>query len=155
MRSMLRDGTSWLGRKVHPVRLVIEIICAIYAFWQVGILFSVFFARLTYPMDLEWMEGGTLYEAYRLLHGLPLYVRPIPTWAPYPYPPAHTALVALVGCLHLDFWTGRLVSIFLRSGNLNPVILPTRAAITAAVRRRSSSRYPAARLEQPWKSRDN
>jgi len=40
--------------------------------------------------------------------------------------------------------------IFERSGNLNPIILPTHAAITAAVRRRSSSRYPAARLEQPW-----
>jgi len=37
-----------------------------------------------------------------------------------------------------------------RSGNLNPVILTTHAAITVAVRRRSSSRYPAARLEQPW-----
>src|SRR5664280_2120274 len=40
----------------------------------------------------------------------------------------------------------------LRSGNLNPVILTTHAAITVAVRRRSSSRYPAARLEQPWQN---
>ena len=36
-------------------------------------------------------------------------------------------------------------------GNLNPVILPTHAAITAAVRRRSSSRSFTAKLEQPWK----
>src|SRR4051812_24417798 len=44
-----------------------------WAGWRAGQLACVFAQRLTYPLDLEWCEGGNLYEAYRLLHRLPLY----------------------------------------------------------------------------------
>ncbi len=97
---------------MHPLRFLVEVALALFAAWQVVRLFWIFAARLTYPLDLEWMEGGTLYEAYRILHGQPLYETPVTTWAPYPYPPAHPLLLAITGCLQLDFWSGRLVSIF-------------------------------------------
>ena len=111
MRSALVGPIHWLGQRVSAWRLLLELGVAVWALYQVSILYSVFFARLTYPMDLEWMEGGTLYEAFRLLHGQPLYVKPVTTWAPYPYPPVQPWLLTIVGFLHLDFWTGRIVSI--------------------------------------------
>ena len=100
-----------LGQRVHPLRLGIEILGVAWALWPISVLLYVFWARLGYPMDLEWCEGGLLYQAYRLLHGLPIYVRGDPTWEPWLYPIGHTVALALAGIFHLDFWTGRLVSI--------------------------------------------
>ena len=111
MRVAVRLWASWLGERVHPLRLAVETLCTTWAFWPLCILVYVFFARMFYPIDLEWCEGGALYEAYRLLHGLPLYSRVDPSWAPLPYPPAHTVLLALLGIARLDFWTGRLLSV--------------------------------------------
>jgi hypothetical protein len=101
----------WMGEKVHPLRLTVEVGCALIALWQISILASVFLKRFSYPIDLEWCEGGSLYQAQRLLQGLSVYRQDDPNWAPFPYPPAHTLLLALVGLVRLDFWSGRLVSI--------------------------------------------
>jgi len=111
MRGAVQLWTHWLGEKAHPLRLAVETLCTTWALWPLGVLTYVFFARMFYPIDLEWCEGGALYEAYRLLHGLPLYSRADPSWAPLPYPPVHTALLALIGLVHLDFWTGRFLSV--------------------------------------------
>jgi hypothetical protein len=111
MRAAVRLWTCWLGKRVHPLRLGIESLGAAWALWPLSVLFCIFYARLTYPMDLEWCEGGILYQAYRLLHGLPVYVRDDPSWAPWSYPPLHTAVLAMVGWYDLDFWSGRLVSV--------------------------------------------
>jgi hypothetical protein len=94
------------------MRLGLEFLFALFGLWQVGILYSIFARRFAYPIDIEWMEGGTLYEAFRMLRGQPLYEYPVTTWAGFPYPPAHPLAVAMLGVVHLDFWTGRLVSIF-------------------------------------------
>ena len=51
-------------------------------------------ARLPYPYDLEWMEGGMLAHAWRLSRGEPLYLPPNPDFVPYIYPPGYSSLVA-------------------------------------------------------------
>ncbi|MBS1818072.1 MAG: DUF2029 domain-containing protein [Acidobacteria bacterium] len=73
----------------------------------------VFAGRMAYPMDLEWCEGGSLYMAWRLLKGLPVYVKPGDVFAPFPYPPGHTLALALAGRLAggLDFGPARAVSV--------------------------------------------
>lgn len=101
----------WLGERVHPLRLLLESCFTLWALWPILLLGGVFLERLNYPVDLEWCEGGSLYQASRVLQGMPVYSMDDPTWAPFPYPPAHTLLLALVGLVRLDFWTGRLVSI--------------------------------------------
>jgi hypothetical protein len=111
MRVSVRLWARWLGTRVHPLRLAIEALCASWAMWPLCILAYAFVARMFYPIDLEWCEGGAMYEAHRMLHGLPLYTRANPSWAPLPYPPAHTAVLALLGIVHLDFWVGRLISV--------------------------------------------
>ncbi|MBW2454096.1 MAG: hypothetical protein JRI68_06285, partial [Deltaproteobacteria bacterium] len=80
--------------------------------WHVIQLTRTFAGRLAYPMELEWMEGGQLYHAYRLLHGLPLYGPCVDGFIPFPYPPVHSVVVAGVGAVvGLDFWVARLVSV--------------------------------------------
>lgn len=106
-----RPWAYWLGERVHPSRLTLEALTTLFAIWPLCLLAYVFAARLTYPIDLEWCEGGSLYEAYRLLHGLPIYTRGNPAWAPFPYPPLHTVAIAILGAFRLDFWTARIVSI--------------------------------------------
>jgi hypothetical protein len=77
--------------------------------WQVA---RVIAARVPYPIALEWMEEGEMYEAYRLLHGMPIYGPPSAHFLPYPYPPLHVAVITALGWIFgLDYVMGRLVSI--------------------------------------------
>ena len=94
----------------------------------VGVLGSVWFGRLWYPFDLEWMEGGMLAHAWRLDQGLPLYVPPNPDFVPFVYPPGYPAVVALVGkVVGLTVVVGRGVSVV--------SILAAAAAVGFGVRR--------------------
>jgi hypothetical protein len=68
--------------------------------------------RAGYPMDLEWLEGAQLYEAFRFAHGMPVYGSPADGFVPSPYPPLfHLAVAALGRCFGFDYWTGRAVSL--------------------------------------------
>ena len=72
-----------------------------YTFWQ----------RVDYPYDLEWMEGGMLIHAQRVLEGKALYVAPSSDFIPYIYPPLYSWLLAFFSSLFtLDYWVGRSIS---------------------------------------------
>jgi hypothetical protein len=76
------------------------------------LLLTLWWSRLTYPFDLEWMEGGMLAHAWRLDQGLQLYVRPNLDFVPYVYPPGYSAVVALLGKVFgLSMGLGRAVSV--------------------------------------------
>jgi hypothetical protein len=78
----------------------------------VAVHVDVWAARVPHPFDLEWMEGGMLAHAWRLQHGLPLYVRPNPDFVPFVYPPGYAALLAALGeAVGLSPALGRLVSL--------------------------------------------
>lgn len=82
------------------------------ALWQVATFARIVVSRAAYPMDIEWLEGGELYQAYRLTHGLSLYATPEQGYLPYTHPPLHPFVLALAGRLSgLDYATGRAVSI--------------------------------------------
>lgn len=59
----------------------------------------VTFARLRYPYDLEWMEGGVLDQAARFASGADPYPAPSSTFVPFLYPPLYPWLVATLGAL--------------------------------------------------------
>ncbi len=69
--------------------------------------------RLLYPYPNDGLEGTLLYEARLIQAGQPLY-RPLSRheFVSAPYPPIHTALVALLDQIAgpNPFWGGRLVS---------------------------------------------
>ena len=43
--------------------------------------------RLSYPFELEWMEGGSVVHVQRILDGQALYVTPSLTFVPFIYSP--------------------------------------------------------------------
>jgi 4-amino-4-deoxy-L-arabinose transferase-like glycosyltransferase len=55
--------------------------------------------RLTYPFDLEWLEGATADHVHRILTGQRIYAPPSLAYTPFLYPPFYyyvSAAVALV-----------------------------------------------------------
>jgi hypothetical protein len=72
----------------------------------------VFACRIGFPLELEWMEGGTLQQAWRLQQGLPVYAPPSPAFVPFLYTPLYPALVALLGLVFpLGYVLARAISI--------------------------------------------
>ena len=47
------------------------------------VLLYTVFARLGYPYDLEWMEGGLLTHSARIANGQGIYVTPSVEFVPY------------------------------------------------------------------------
>jgi 4-amino-4-deoxy-L-arabinose transferase-like glycosyltransferase len=69
--------------------------------------------RLTFPYDVEWMEGGVLMQAERFMRGEPLFPKPSATFVPFFYPPLYPALLGLLGRLFggVSYALGRSVSL--------------------------------------------
>jgi hypothetical protein len=53
-------------------------------------------ARLSFPFELEWMEGGSVVHVQRVLNGQPLYVAPTLDFIPSIYTPLYFYLSSLV-----------------------------------------------------------
>jgi hypothetical protein len=88
---------------------VLALACAA---WAAATLVYLFARRLVYPYDLEWMEGGELCHALRLLDGRPLYAPPSLDFIPYLYTPLYPALVAaLARLVGVGYLLGRALSI--------------------------------------------
>jgi hypothetical protein len=87
--------------------------------WIFAVLARVFLLRLSYPLDLEWMEGGTLVHALRLGRGQPIYAEPSVDFVSFLYPPLYPAvLCALSKIFGLSYVLGRAVSILAFYGAL-------------------------------------
>ncbi len=52
-------------------------------------------ARISYPFELEWMEGGSVIHVQRILDGQPLYIPPSLDFIPYIYPPFYYQVSSL------------------------------------------------------------
>jgi len=88
-----------------------RLVLGLSALWAV-ILAVVFALRVGYPLELEWMEGGTLQQAWRLQQGLPIYAAPSPEFVPFLYTPLYPSLVAGLGFVFpLGYGLARAVSI--------------------------------------------
>jgi hypothetical protein len=106
------------------------------ALWYLGSVLVVALARINYPYDLEWMEGGTLEHVARVLSGQPLYVPPSLEFTPYIYPPLYYFVAAPFAKLFgLRLLSLRLVSLAASLGVL--------AVIAALVHQRTRSRLGA------------
>lgn len=96
----------------------------------------LFAARATFPLDLEWMEGGTLIHAQRIAAGKGIYVAPSLDFIPYLYTPLYPALLALLSyLLPLGYILGRVVSILAFAGALALVVLAAAGEARGSLRR--------------------
>ena len=67
--------------------------------------------RISFPYELEWMEGGAVDHTLRILSNQPLYVKPSLEFTPYFYTPFYFYLSALVAkVVGIGFLPLRLVS---------------------------------------------
>ncbi len=63
-------------------------------------------------MDIEWLEGSLLYQAFRFAHGLPVYHSPRLGYFSLAYPPLYFLVVSGFGCIFgIDYAVARGVSI--------------------------------------------
>jgi hypothetical protein len=91
-------------------------------------------ARLSYPFELEWMEGGSVVHVQRILDGQPLYVSPSLDFVPFIYTPLYFYVGSLFARITGNgFLPLRLVSLLASLGCF--------VFIFMIVRRRTSSLY--------------
>ena len=76
------------------------------------VLAFVILNRMTWPYEIEWMEGGMLMHAVRVRLGEGIYVEPSASFVPYFYTPLYPLVVAGLASagLPLGFGLGRAVS---------------------------------------------
>jgi hypothetical protein len=68
-------------------------------------------SRLTFPFDVEWMEGGMVEHVFRILNSQPIYTAPSLEFIPYIYTPLYFYLSSWVSELTgIGFFPLRLVS---------------------------------------------
>ena len=108
--------------------------------WIFVVLARVFLSRLSYPLDLEWMEGGILTHALRLGRGQPLYAEPSVDFVSFLYTPLYPAvLCALSKIFGLSYVLGRAVSILAFGGALVFLV----AAVRGIAQQFESEELPA------------
>ena len=78
---------------------------------HLGIILVIVISRINYRYDLEWMEGASLVQVYRIYTGQSLYTQPSLSYIPLIYPPLYFYLAAgLFKMMGISFLPLRLVS---------------------------------------------
>jgi len=96
----------------QAVRVALWTAVALPAVFQLGMLIAAIAARIGYPYDLEWMEGGMLHHALRIRSGEGIYVPPSIDFIPYLYTPLYPALLAMLGGVFgITYQLGRAISV--------------------------------------------
>lgn len=103
--------SSWVKRAPKALTWFFRAVAVAAAIWAVGRLLQIVPARISYPGELEWMEGGVFEHVRRVREGLPLYVPPSPEFTPFLYTPFYYWLCAALSFLFgLDVQLLRAVS---------------------------------------------
>jgi hypothetical protein len=123
-----RCGASTMGtRKGRILAIVVAaavLVAAVPALVQLGWLLRLFAGRASYPLDLEWMEGGTLVHAQRIAAGQGIYVPPSVDFIPFLYTPLYPALLAALSFVFpLGYTLGRVVSILAFAAALGAIVV--------------------------------
>jgi hypothetical protein len=99
------------GRARFGATLAAAALAGALALHAVFTFLSVSLSRMRYPFELEWMEGGMLEHARRVLEGKALYPEPSPEFVPFIYGPLYSYASALaVAITGADLFALRLIS---------------------------------------------
>lgn len=108
--------------KLLLVLLLIAASCLLLAYVTVAV------ARMGYPFELEWMEGGSLDHVRRVIAGLPLYIQPSLSFTPFIYTPLYYYVSALFSALlGVGFLPLRLLSFLSSLGSMIVLFLLVRS----------------------------
>src|SRR5690606_33444947 len=97
-------SSPWVSRLRHASTIASAVV--------VPAVLCAIACRITFPLELEWMEGGLLHQAQRLQRGLPIYPPPGPDFVPFLYTPLYPTVLAAPGSVvGRGCAVGRLVSV--------------------------------------------
>ncbi len=103
----------------NAIVVALLVLVAVGGLRQLLLLGQTFFLRVAFPLDLEWMEGGTLVHALRFAQGKNIYVEPSVDFVPFLYTPFYPFLLSILSRLApLGYVLGRTVSIAAFTGSL-------------------------------------
>jgi len=89
VRTRWRRYGAGVSSRSATIRRVAQAALIAAAVWYLGAYLVVALARIGYPYDLEWMEGGSLEHVARILRGEPLYGPPSLAFTPFIYAPLY------------------------------------------------------------------
>ncbi len=102
-----RSGSPTADRTAAVLRVVLLVVAIAF----VAVYVAIAVARMRYPYELEWMEGGVLDHVRRVVHGHGVYSRPSLSFTPYLYTPLYYYVAAVPAKLFgVSFSSLRLVS---------------------------------------------
>jgi hypothetical protein len=100
---------------MRPPRLLLVLVSAA----ALASLALAFARRIAYPYDLEWMEGGMLCHALRLVQGEPIYAEPSGRFVSFAYTPLYPIVLWLLSPLAgVGYLPARAVSVAAFAGAL-------------------------------------
>src|SRR4029453_3921595 len=104
-----------LERWGSVLRILLLAIAGLFVLTYLGVAV----ARLSYPFEVEPLEGGSLTQVRRILAGEPVYVPPTLDFTPYPYTPLYFYLSAGVAAVTgIGFAPLRFVSLAASLGSM-------------------------------------
>jgi len=105
-------GQSWIGefKLARAAEGVMSAAILLVSLVPLARFIGIAFARVGYPFDLEWCEGGTIGHIRVVLAGQQIYRKPSFEFTPYLYPP-------------LYYYVAVLPSLVLGAGHLAPRLL--------------------------------
>lgn len=103
---------SWVARARVLSPWLPRLVALAVALPALAVLYYIFWARLSYPLDLEWMESGVMMTAKRVTDGAPVYTAPSLDFASFCYPPLYPLLLGWLGRIFgLSYTLGRALSV--------------------------------------------
>lgn len=77
-----------------------------------GDFVAIVASRITYPFDIEWMEGGMIGNAIELVKSGSMYKSPSVAYIPYIYMPFYPLVSAAgIAVFGINYWFPRLISV--------------------------------------------
>jgi len=111
-------------RENTPFTTILRILLIATAMGFIFMFFATAVLRLSYPYELEWMEGGMVDHIVRILSGQPIYIEPTPDFAPYTYTPLYSYVAAgIASIVGAGFFALRLVALLGAAGCLGILYL--------------------------------
>ena len=97
--------------KIDKINITLKWLTISFALYYIIMFIVIAVSRLTFPFDVEWMEGGMVEHVFRILNSQPIYTVPSLEFIPYIYTPLYFYLSSWVSELTgIGFFPLRLVS---------------------------------------------
>ena len=109
-----------MNRTASVLKVAVTVTAALYLLMYLVLALL----RISYPFELEWMEGSMVDHVQRILDGKSLYVAPSISFVPFAYPPLYFYISAgLAKLTGIGFLPLRLISLFSSLGALALIAL--------------------------------